>query len=55
MVLPPQLRQAGGSGLWQKELQAGSLEKRETQGPLTSSSGSEGFCDLHKLPALGHS
>lgn len=32
MALPPQLRQAGRSGLQQEELQAGSLDCQETQG-----------------------
>lgn len=52
MALPPPLRQAGGSGLQEEELQAGSLETQETQSLLTSGSESGGLCDLHKLPAL---
>lgn len=51
MALPPQLRQAGGCGLRQEKLLAGSLESWDTQGLLTSGSGAKGLGEPHKLPA----
>lgn len=52
MALPPQLRQAGGGGLLQEELQAGSLESRDPQALLlTFGSGTKGLCELHQLLA----